>query len=69
MSADSQLANALLKAVENSHVPMEEDGDTVLESVVLSAGDGEDARTQRRTLEGILESVDGAVRQLDVLSL
>jgi hypothetical protein len=67
MSADSQLADALVKAVENSHVATEDDGNTVLESDVLLTAERENGGAGRqRNLEGIIQGVDVAVLQLDV---
>ena len=58
----------LVRAIENGHIPLEEDLNSIIETPLLS-NDPVARKGQRNTLELTTKEIDDAVKQVDVLSV
>ena len=59
------MAISLVKAIENGHIPLQEDSEAILERVLLS-NDPAARKNQREALEVMSGEIDHAVQQLSV---
>jgi hypothetical protein len=65
MSKDSELAISLVRAIEHGHIPLEEESQCVLETVLLST-DAAGRKNQRETLNLVSKEIDKALEDIDV---
>ena len=68
MATDRQTAIALVRAIENGHIALEENATSVLESTLLS-NDAVLQKNRRKSLELMIVELDSSVNQIDVLTL
>ena len=59
------MAISLVKAIENGHIPLQEESETTLERILLS-NDPATRKNQREALELMGGEIDHAVQQLNV---
>ena len=68
MPKDSQVAISLVRAIEHGHIPQEQDSGALLEKALLS-NDSALRTTQREELVSIIDKIDYAVEEIDVISI
>ena len=66
MTSDPQVAISFVKAIKNSHIPVEDGSDAIFNKVLLSNIDATGHKIQRETLQSMIEVIDSAISQIDV---
>jgi hypothetical protein len=67
MSNDPPVGMALVQAIQNNHIPVQDAAEDVLDRVLLSnANNAATRQSQRDLLQSMVQGIDNVVRQIDV---